>query len=90
MTVAGYTCSEIIVAGFHRSGTSSTAQLLHAAGMFFGDDLIGAMPSNPYGHYEDREIVRLHDRILRDNGLNWQVAEDFVPIITAERWDEME
>lgn len=83
-------CSELVVAGFHRSGTSSAAQLLHAAGLFLGDDLIGALPSNPYGHYEDRAIVRLHDQILRDNGLNWQVAEDFVPAISHLRWKAME
>ena len=78
--------AEIIVAGFHRSGTSSVAQLLHAAGLFVGDDLIGALPTNPYGHFEDREIVRIHDRILLENGFNWQVAEDFVPKISPLRW----
>jgi hypothetical protein len=82
--------SEIIVAGFHRSGTSSVAHLLHAAGLFFGDDLIGAMPYNPYGHYEDREVVRTHDQILSDNGLNWQVDEEFPPVISAPRWAAME
>jgi hypothetical protein len=64
--------------------------LLHSAGLFVGDDLIGALPYNPYGHYEDREVVRMHDQILRDNGLNWQVAEDFVPVIGEERWHAME
>jgi len=82
--------SEIIVAGFHRSGTSSVAQLLHSAGLFVGDELIGAMPYNPYGHYEDREVVRLHDRILADNGLNWQVAQELVPSIGEVRWKAME
>jgi hypothetical protein len=82
--------SEIIVAGFHRSGTSSVMRLLHAAGLFVGDDLIGAMPYNPYGHYEDREVVRIHDQILRDNGVNWQAAEELVPIIGPGRWSAME
>jgi hypothetical protein len=74
-------CSEIVIAGFHRSGTSSAAQLLHTAGLFVGDDLVGKMPYNPYGHYEDREVLAIHDQILRDNGFNWQVAESFVPMI---------
>lgn len=82
--------SEIIVAGFHRSGTSSVTQLLHGAGLHVGNDLIGAMPSNPYGHYEDREVVRLHDRILEANGLTWQVTDDFVPALSAEHWRQME
>lgn len=63
----------IIVSGFHRSGTSLTAQLLNRSGLFMGDDLLGADYSNVYGHAEDREIVRLHDGILNDNGLSWQV-----------------
>jgi hypothetical protein len=83
-------CSEIIVAGFHRSGTSSVAQLLHSAGLFLGDTLIGALPYNPYGHYEDREVVRLHDQILRDNSVNWQVAQELVPFIGEARWKAME
>jgi hypothetical protein len=84
------TCTEIIVAGFHRSGTSSATQLLHAAGLFVGDQLIGAMPYNPYGHYEDREVVQIHDQILRDNGRNWQATEEFVPLIGPGRWNQME
>jgi hypothetical protein len=83
-------CSEIIIAGFHRSGTSAVAQLLHAAGLFLGDDLIGAMPYNPFGHYEDRVVVRVHDQILRDNGLNWQAPEELVPMISSLRWEAME
>jgi hypothetical protein len=76
----------VIIAGFHRSGTSRLAQQLHTAGLFLGDDLIGAMPSNPYGHFEDREIVRLHDQLLRDNGLTWQVTQPFIPYISPHRW----
>jgi hypothetical protein len=83
-------CSEIVIAGFHRSGTSSVAQLLHAAGLFLGDELVGEMPYNPYGHYEDREILRIHDQILRENGLNWQVTEPLVPMIGDGRWEAME
>lgn len=81
---------ELIVAGFHRSGTSLVAQVLHRAGLFLGDDLIGAMPSNPFGHFEDRRVVQMHDGILADNGRNWQVDEPFIPVITPRRWQEME
>lgn len=79
----------VIIAGFHRSGTSLVAQLLSKAGLFVGDDLIGALPSNPYGHYEDREVVRLHDRILADNGHSWDTATEFIPHIGRRRWAEM-
>jgi hypothetical protein len=85
-----HACSEIVIAGFHRSGTSSAAQLLQAAGLFVGDDLVGVMPYNPYGHYEDRAVVRIHDQILRENGVNWQVAEPLVPMIGATCWEAMQ
>jgi hypothetical protein len=80
----------IIVAGFHRSGTSLATQLIHNAGVFVGEDLIGAMPSNPFGHFEDREIVSLHDAILGDHGLTWQVTERFIPRLAPDRWLAME
>lgn len=88
--MASVLTQELIVAGFHRSGTSLLAQLLHTAGLFMGDDLIGAMPSNPFGHFEDRAIVELHDSILADNGLSWQVFEPLIPAITSHRWRQME
>jgi len=88
--VAAMLTQEIVVAGFHRSGTSLLTQLLHKAGLFVGDELIGAMESNPFGHFEDRDIVELHDGILADNGLNWQVDQPFIPVITPRRWKQME
>ena len=78
--------TEIIIAGFHRSGTSLAAQLLHEAGLSMGQDLLRAAPSNPYGHFEDREFVDLHGNILKDNGLNWQVSSPLIPHIAPQRW----
>lgn len=48
------------VAGFHRSGTSLLAQQLDGAGMHLGADGTGTNVSNTYGHFDDREFVRLH------------------------------
>lgn len=78
----------LVVTGFHRSGTSFVAGLVHAAGLFLGDDLIGAMESNPYGHFEDREIVGFHDQLLADNGLSWQVGRPFIPVVRRQRWEQ--
>jgi hypothetical protein len=64
--------SALIVTGFHRSGTSAAARLLHRGGVFLGDRLIGARASNPFGHFEDLEIVGLHDRLLGRHGMTWQ------------------
>ncbi len=71
----------MIIAGFHRSGTSLTARILHRAGLFLGDELLGAHPSNPYGHFEDLEILNLHEEILADNSLDMFVEAPFIPVL---------
>ncbi|MEM8664554.1 MAG: hypothetical protein AAGF49_10590 [Pseudomonadota bacterium] len=76
----------LLIAGFHRSGTSMTANVLADAGLHVGDDLLGARPSNPYGHYEDLEILHFHDGLLRQSGQTWQTASDFPPILTRKDW----
>jgi hypothetical protein len=73
----------LVVTGFHRSGTSAAARLLHRGGVFLGDRLIGARASNPFGHFEDLEIVGLHDRLLGRHGLTWQ-TEHAGPVDAGE------
>lgn len=80
---------QLIIAGFHRSGTSATAQLLQRAGLFLGYELLEALPSNPYGHFEDREVVDLHQSILADNGLTWLISEPFIPVVNQRHWQRM-
>lgn len=82
--------NQLIVAGFHRSGTSLVCQLLNRAGLFLGYEMLGAKFSNRHGHFEDVEIFRLHQRILNDNGRTWLVDERFLPIITEPLWRRME
>lgn len=81
---------QLIVAGFHRSGTSAAARLLHQAGAHMGDELVGARLSNPFGHYEDVAVVRLHEALLADNGRTWQVDEELLPAVSPRRWEELE
>ena len=62
-----------------RLGTSAAAGLLHAAGLFLGDQMIGARASNPYGHYEDVDAVAIDEHLLASAGSTWmadQVAVD--------------
>src|SRR5918998_1006984 len=81
---------QLIVAGFHRSGTSLVCQLLHRAGLFLGYDLLRSAFSNLHGHFEDTEILNLHQQILHDNGQTWLVSEPFLPVITDRHWRRME
>lgn len=80
---------QLIVAGFHRSGTSLVCQLLQRAGLFLGYELFGANFSNPYGHFEDVEVLKLHEQILADNGQTWQVSTPFLPALTGHHWREL-
>jgi hypothetical protein len=58
--------------------------------LFLGYDLMGATFSNPHGHFEDLEVVDLHDKILADNGHTWLLCEPFLPVITEPHWRRME
>lgn len=61
----------LLVSGFHRSGTSLTAQWLHRGGLPMGSALLPAHPSNPDGHFEDGRAVRFHESWLRRQGSDW-------------------
>lgn len=60
----------LVITGMHRSGTSFTASLLHAAGLFLGDRLMGQHASNPLGHFEDLDFYDLHRQMLRSCGFH--------------------
>lgn len=81
---------QLVVVGFHRSGTSLLTQLLHMAGLFVGDELLGAMPSNPYGHFEDREVLELHREVMDDHGVGWQVDGPQPFSLSPAHWARME
>jgi hypothetical protein len=59
-------------------------RMLHKAGLFVGDRLLGAVPSNPHGHYEDEEVLRFHDRVLEANGCNWMFNGDAGNLVMSE------
>ena len=61
----------LVCTGFHRSGTSLTAQWLHRAGLPLGDQLLPADSSQPDGHFEDRGLVDLDAAWLQRQGTNW-------------------
>ena len=54
----------IIVVGPGRCGTSCVAGVLHHLGVFMGSRLVGAHPSNPYGHWEDYDFLEPNAALL--------------------------
>ena len=70
-----------IVLGMHRSATSLIAKGLYDNEVSIGDKLIGPHPSNPYGHWEDIDFVRLNDEILSASGGSWDKPPEEKSII---------
>jgi len=54
----------IIVVGPGRCGTSCVAGVLHHLGVFMGSRLVPPDFTNPYGHWEDYEFVKLNSAFL--------------------------
>jgi len=71
MTTSTNNPGAVVVLGMHRAGTSLVASMLQAMGVHIGDDLLGPAESNPRGHFEDLDFVRLNDRILAACGHHW-------------------
>lgn len=65
----------------HRSGTSAIAGSLQAAGLYSGanTDMIPALPENPAGFIELRDVTALNDRLLASLGWTWD-APDAAPL----------
>ena len=63
---------QLIIAGFHRSGTSMLAQELYRAGLFLGKRLMPANLANVDGFYEDMDFFRLHETLLAMHRSSWR------------------
>lgn len=60
----------LVITGMHRSGTSLIATTLQEAGVYLGDQLIGANTGNIRGHFEDVDFVQFHQTVLRSQNLD--------------------
>ena len=69
---------QLIIAGFHRSGTSMLAQELSNSGLFLGERMMPPSLANIDGYFEDMDIVNIHDAILRCNDTSWQHSKNIV------------
>ena len=58
----------IVVLGMHRGGTSAIVRGLEVLGVHLGDNLLSAQLDNPTGFWEDRDVLRLNEELLRPLG----------------------
>lgn len=64
----------IVVGGFHRSGTSSVAGMLHHSGISAGTDLMNENEDNAKGYFESWGLVSMHDRLMNAKGVDWATS----------------
>lgn len=60
----------VIVLGMHRSGTSLSSSVLSSLGVDMSED-IEVKPGNERGHWERKELVQFHDRVLQLFDRDW-------------------
>lgn len=61
----------IFVLGMHRSGTSAITRVLALCEALLPTDLMGAYESNPRGHWEPLEALKLNEEFLSQQGSSW-------------------
>lgn len=71
----------VCVMGMSRSGTSLTTRILNLCGLYLGpeEELLGRLPSNLDGHWENRPILRFNEWLLRSLGGNWKTPPEMPP-----------
>lgn len=71
----------VCIAGMHRSGTSTVAQLLYRLGLYLGreEDLFAPGPSNPEGFWENKHFVHVNEEILETHGGGWDLPPSLEP-----------
>lgn len=69
----------VFIVGMHRSGTSLTANLLRQGGLWLGreDELHGATPDNPDGHWENIAVTEISDKLLNELGGGWDDVPEY-------------
>jgi hypothetical protein len=68
---------QLIICGMHRSGTSLVSNVMREAGLDIGvREDVGLGVGQPRGHFEDREVFRLHEAILAASGRTCFTADE--------------
>ncbi len=82
---AAHPCSQIVVLGMHRSGTSSIGGLLHLFGAWAGPEAsLLKGPDNPKGHFEHGELHMACLRRLAAAGGDWRTPPDEAPAFAVD------
>ncbi len=71
----------VVVLGMHRSGTSLVAGILEKLGVNMGKRQVGVHWSNPLGHYENIDFVKMDDKILEKAGGTWDNPPEISDIL---------
>lgn len=66
------------VLGMHRSGTSAVTRALNLLGAALPGEMMTNTHHNASGHWEPREVVAIHDRLLARHGYVWD--DPFIPL----------
>lgn len=61
----------VVILGPHKSGTSALANAVVNLGVPMGEDLLAAHKSNPFGHFEDRDFLKINDEMLLSIHRTW-------------------
>ena len=71
---------ELIILGVHRSGTSLLTRIINLCGAYLGEEeelMLGNPNDNPKGHWENKFIVNINDKILNYFGGSWDQPPQF-------------
>jgi|GEM_PF-857978 len=75
----------VVVLGMHRSGTSLIAGVLEKLGVNMGKRQVGVHWSNPLGHFENIDFVKMDDKILEKAGGSWDDPPEFAKILELKK-----
>src|SRR5687767_2297357 len=75
----------ILILGMHRSGTSALTGCLRLLGVELGGTLLPANSSNEAGHFENQDVLAVHEILLRDLGCRWDMIGSL-----PEGWEQSE
>jgi glycosyltransferase involved in cell wall biosynthesis len=67
----------LLITGMHRSGTSLLTQILHMCGVAVAEKLEPPNEYNITGYWESIELVKLHDKMLKEAQSSWKDVGEF-------------